>query len=60
MHLRVAELEDENAALKAKLEAMEQVIEAARNFAARGYAEPQMDWRIPLIEALAHIEEKQQ
>jgi hypothetical protein len=47
-----------SAALEAKLEAMELVIEAATNFAASGYAEPQMDWRKPLIDALAAAQEE--
>ena len=57
---QVKQLVREKAALETKLEAMERAIEAARNFAASGYVDPQMDWRIPLIEALAHIKEKQQ
>ena len=36
-----------------KLEAMERVIEAAKQFAAAGYAEPNLLWRKPLLDALA-------
>ena len=44
-------------ALEARLEAMERVIEAAEQFAAAGYAEPNLLWRKPLLEALAAQQE---
>ena len=47
------------AALEAKLEAMERVIEAAEQFAAAGYAEPNLLWRKPLLEALAAAQQEQ-